>query len=277
MALEFNLTRLDEVFKSYHTVTNCRVAIFDEDGLPIISYPRDVCGVCKVLRTFETVDQKCYAMDMAAFKKARQTKEIYIYECEMGLYDAVSPILQDDKVIGYIMLGQLVDEKNKEKVIQKCLPYFESRAALEHMLAGSESLNLDKLRASAVLISVCAEYLCLTKDLKQKQKHIFMVMKDYIAKNADQKITVGLLCKRFGISRTALFKLFAEMEGVGVMQSVNNTRMEKAKDLLCKTGLPVSAVAELAGFADSNYFTRIFKKNFAVTPLAYRKEHRLYA
>lgn len=277
MALEFNLKQLDEVFKSYHTVTNCRVAIFDEDGAPIISYPRQVCGICKVLRTFDAVDQKCYAMDMAAFQTAKKTKEIYIYECEMGLYDAVFPILQDNKVIGYIMLGQLVDEKNKEKVIQKCLPYFENRSALEHMLAGSESLNLDKLRAGAVLLSVCAEYLCLTQNLKYKQKHIFMVMKDYIAKNVCQKITVELLCKRFGISRTALFKLFSEMEGTGVMESVNKTRLEKAKELLCKTGLPVSEIAEQVGFADSNYFTRLFKKNFAITPLAYRKEHRAYA
>lgn len=276
MALEFNLKRLDEVFKSYYTVTNCRVVIFDEEGTMIVSYPEQVCGICKVVRSFEEVDRRCREMDKSAFEKARKSRSICIYECELGLYEAVAPIMQDEKIIGYVMIGQLIDDKNKQRVVEKCLPYFSSRKELEYMIESSESLNFDKLRAGAVLISVCAEYLCLTKDLKRKQKHIFMVIKEYIAQNLGKKITVEMLCKEFGVSRTSLFKLFDDMEGVGVMESVNKMRMEQAREMLAQSDMPISEISEIVGVGDSNYFTRVFKKNSGITPLKYRKEYRVY-
>lgn len=276
MALEFNLNRLDDVFKSYHMVTGYRVAIFDEDGIEIISYPKQVCGLCKVLRSYDEVYEKCRRTELCGFAKAKQLKSTYLYECEMGIYEAVSPLLQGDEIIGYIMTGQLVDGDNKARVIQKCTPYFENRNALFELVETAEILNRDKLKAGAVLMSVCAEYLCLTKDLKRRQKHIFMVIKEYIEKNLVKKITIEELCKEFGISRTSLYKLFGEMEGGGVLESVNQMRLEKAKTLIAKTTMSITQISEAVGISDSNYFTRAFKKSYQMTPLLYRKSVKGY-
>lgn len=274
MPLEFNLKRLDEVFRSYYTVTNCRVAIFDDEGAEVLSYPRQLCGICKALRACPEVDAKCRAMDRRALEQARRQRSTYIYECDMGLYEAVSPILQQGSLIGYVMIGQLVDGNNRDRVVRKCSPYIGDSRRLEELLQNGETLNREKLKAGAVLMSVCAEYLCLTKDIKRKQKHIFMVMRGYIQRHLGERLTVEGLCREFGYSRTALFNLFREMEGMGVLEAVNRMRMEQARLLLLQTELAVSEIAASVGIADGNYFTRLFKRYYHRTPTACRREER---
>lgn len=49
-------------------------------------------------------------------------------------------------------------------------------------------------------------------------------------------------------------------------------RVEQAAELLTRTDLAISIVAETLGFADENYFIRAFKKRKGKTPLRYRKQ-----
>lgn len=56
---------------------------------------------------------------------------------------------------------------------------------------------------------------------------------------------------------------------------INNRRLDKAKELLNITDLPISEIAYEIGFQDSLYFTRLFKKKIGVPPTAYRKENSI--
>lgn len=56
---------------------------------------------------------------------------------------------------------------------------------------------------------------------------------------------------------------------------INDRRIEKAKELLSITELPISEVAYETGFQDSLYFTRLFKNKIGVPPTTYRKENSI--
>ncbi len=56
---------------------------------------------------------------------------------------------------------------------------------------------------------------------------------------------------------------------------INNRRLDKAKELLNITDLPISEIAYEIGFQDSLYFTRLFKNKIGVPPTAYRKENSI--
>jgi len=53
---------------------------------------------------------------------------------------------------------------------------------------------------------------------------------------------------------------------------INGRRIEKAKELLSNTELPISEIAYETGFQDSLYFTRLFKNKIGVPPTTYRKK-----
>ncbi|UUZ97725.1 helix-turn-helix transcriptional regulator [Paenibacillus sp. P25] len=54
----------------------------------------------------------------------------------------------------------------------------------------------------------------------------------------------------------------------------DRVRMEKAKSLLIHTEMPVSEMAATLGYADENYFGKVFKKQTGSSPLQYRKQQR---
>jgi len=56
---------------------------------------------------------------------------------------------------------------------------------------------------------------------------------------------------------------------------INNRRLDKAKELLDITDLPISEIAYETGFKDSLYFTRLFKNKIGVPPTTYRKENSI--
>ena len=50
-------------------------------------------------------------------------------------------------------------------------------------------------------------------------------------------------------------------------------RLKVSKKLIKEGNVPVSKVAELVGFTDSNYFGRQFRKHFGCTPSQMAKEY----
>lgn len=56
---------------------------------------------------------------------------------------------------------------------------------------------------------------------------------------------------------------------------INEKRLEKAKELLSITDLPINEIAYKTGFQDSLYFTRLFKNKIGMPPTIYRIENSL--
>ncbi|MDE1714838.1 helix-turn-helix transcriptional regulator, partial (plasmid) [Chromobacterium amazonense] len=77
---------------------------------------------------------------------------------------------------------------------------------------------------------------------------------------------------RFGISTTHLSRLFRQHLGHGFCEFLAQARLDLAKALLRQGQLALPAVAARCGYVDVNYFHRVFKQRFLMTPAAYRRE-----
>lgn len=76
-----------------------------------------------------------------------------------------------------------------------------------------------------------------------------------------------------GMSRSTLMRVFKKATGQAPMEYLNQQRLRKGMQLLRSTRHSVSQIAFEVGFNDSNYFSRSFKKNQHMSPLAYRESH----
>lgn len=77
--------------------------------------------------------------------------------------------------------------------------------------------------------------------------------------------------EHFGMTLPAFSKYFKEATGQNVMDFTIHARIQKAKELLSETTLPLKEVAEQVGYYNVSSFTRRFKLNQGVTPGEYRK------
>ena len=93
----------------------------------------------------------------------------------------------------------------------------------------------------------------------------------YIEENLENKITMDELAEIAGYSKFHFIRKFKKQTGSTVTDYVNSLRLSAASDLLVTTGLPISIVGEKSGVPNTPYFIKLFKKEFFMTPMEFRK------
>lgn len=82
------------------------------------------------------------------------------------------------------------------------------------------------------------------------------------------------LARTLNLSAGYLSALFHRETGKTVTEYVTHVRMETAANLLRSTQLQIQTVAQHCGITDVNYFSKVFKKHFGMTPRQYRQEQK---
>jgi AraC family transcriptional regulator len=91
---------------------------------------------------------------------------------------------------------------------------------------------------------------------------------------SDRQLTLDVLAREAGLSLTHFARAFKESVGRAPHQHLMLLRLERARRLLEAPDVALSDVAVRAGFADQAHFTRLFKRQFGVTPGAFVRSHR---
>lgn len=94
--------------------------------------------------------------------------------------------------------------------------------------------------------------------------------KEYIMTHYQKDISLDDVSREVDISPYYFSKLFKEATGDNFIEYLTNLRIEKAKELLDNTDLSMKEICVRVGYANPNYFSRIFKKNVGVTPTEYK-------
>ena len=94
--------------------------------------------------------------------------------------------------------------------------------------------------------------------------------KEYIMTHYQKDISLDDVSREVDISPYYFSKLFKEATGDNFIEYLTNLRIDKAKDLLDNTELSMKEICVQVGYANPNYFSRIFKKNVGVTPTEYK-------
>lgn len=93
----------------------------------------------------------------------------------------------------------------------------------------------------------------------------------YLHGNYARRITLSSLAARFGKSVPTLNRLFQSALDRSPIAYLIDLRLEKAAAELRNSTDPVSVVAARCGFGDSNYFSKMFTRQFGSSPRQYRR------
>ncbi|WP_340111058.1 hybrid sensor histidine kinase/response regulator transcription factor [Maribellus mangrovi] len=131
----------------------------------------------------------------------------------------------------------------------------------------------------------------IRETLKAKYKTLALVSKIKIAKTTDPEemfllktkrimeqyyaednFTPTKLSEQLGVSRSQLFRKLKAVTGLSASRFINYYRLSVAKQKIQNTSLNISEIAYEVGFKDPAYFTRLFSKEFGVSPARFRKD-----
>lgn len=83
---------------------------------------------------------------------------------------------------------------------------------------------------------------------------------------------VGEISVRLGISGEYLSRCFTKEMGYTVMEALTKARLKCGAGLLRQTELPIARVAAESGFSSGNYFAKVFRKVFGISPKMFRQD-----
>jgi AraC family transcriptional regulator len=94
---------------------------------------------------------------------------------------------------------------------------------------------------------------------------------DRIDRGPSEDLSSGALARHAGVSEAYFRRLFAEALGSSPGRYVRRRRLERARELLAETDLPIAEVATECGFSSQSHLTTCFRERHGITPARYRK------
>lgn len=105
----------------------------------------------------------------------------------------------------------------------------------------------------------------ITKSHHQKAQ----IARDIILANIPKHFAIPDLAKKVGLVDFLLKKAFKEQFGVGLYEYHRKAKLDRAKELLLTTDLPMKAIAAQSGFERLTSFITSFKKEYGKPPAKY--------
>lgn len=123
-----------------------------------------------------------------------------------------------------------------------------------------EEVKRDLLKLSGLLTKLC-----------QRERSIIYEIVDYIEQHYQEDISLQHIAEQFYLSREYISRRFKQEMKENISDYITRLRIEKAKLLLHNPQLKINEIAELVGYRDEKYFSKVFKKIVGRSPNQYRK------
>lgn len=140
---------------------------------------------------------------------------------------------------------------------------------------GVELFSREPHRVQAKVWDVLWEAVSLSGDVYSAAPNTHRAVRiasDLIERNLDNPLSVTALAREADVSTSYLVRLFQEAYGESVVGYIRRRRMERAKDLLVRSTLPIKMIAASIGISDLQQFNKAVRAQFGVSPRGLRRE-----
>lgn len=156
----------------------------------------------------------------------------------------------------------------------------EWKSGMEFLVGTEMQIRMNKAFRSVeqfeLFVELLAQELCARRREQYPggKKRISDQTKEYVAEHLGERLLNEEIARYLFLNADYLNRIFKKETGITLNEYISRKRVEKAKELLLTTALPVSEIAFETGFQSFSYFTKVFKKRTGKEPSKYRKEER---
>ena len=151
---------------------------------------------------------------------------------------------------------------------------------MRQIISAQDSVLSKELLTSSLLQNLWLEIFENT-DLSYQEEHKehstasqarLQLMMQFIHLNYSRSISLDDIAEQAMVSKSTALNLFRKYLHITPVNYLINYRLKQAGQLLSKTEKKVSLISSETGFHNVDYFCRLFKKHYKLTPTEYRKQ-----
>jgi AraC-like DNA-binding protein len=181
----------------------------------------------------------------------------------------------------YVLLSGVEAVRGMQEIIERSGPVValgENSLALEHAtqacataLEGKiESPYRSSALAWAIVMGLQDENAVESSPSASSVPPYVLEVEKFCQLNLARPIGVDDMARVAKMSRFHFSRQFEKVRGISPGRYLASLRLEEAMRLISNSRFTVKKVAEQCGFGDSNYFCKVFRKSFGVSPGTYR-------
>jgi len=274
MISSFDLNKLNSLLEDFYNLTQIRITVFDDQFTELASYPEQIAPFCQIIRTDINGLKQCKKCDEDACRRAAKQHSLYTYRCHAGLTESITPLYLGNVIIGYLLFGHVFSYHSHEigwsSIEDKCKHYAIDMSNLKKQCFSMPLHSDSYITSASHILEAVASYLCLERMAYLRHQELPVQIDDYIQAHFTEDISAIDIAQQFDIGKTHLYEIAKRNYGVGIAEHIRNLRIEKARNLLTETDLPLAEIASECGFKDYNYFITVFKRKMGISPKKYK-------
>ncbi|MBB6637155.1 response regulator transcription factor [Cohnella thailandensis] len=196
------------------------------------------------------------------------TKEAVKQEVERYLEDLVRNLGMDAETL----------HRFGQDFMQALYSFLNAKGIQAHRLFGDEqSRSLSEASGRSVPHMLTWVHHALGKAMFQAEAAkendtVVDTVKRYIAQNMDQDLSREFIAEQVFLNPDYLSRIFKKETGYSISDYVLLARINKAKELLLQTNIPISAIALSVGYSNFSHFAKMFKKYAGIGPTELRNQ-----
>lgn len=179
----------------------------------------------------------------------------------------LNPVLQSKKIDVVVIRGETENQKRILKKIQQ-LGILQNKVDVEfqtrNLLSEIWLLLLEEIKNMD-------EQDVMTNTQNQER---LMTMLSFIHENYAKKLSLAEIAQSASVSKRECLRCFQNGIHESPFDYLIVYRIECAKKMLKSTDVPITEIALEAGFSNSAYFSKIFRRECGETPRKYREQRR---
>lgn len=261
--------KAQEILDVFTELFNIRIAFFTAEGRELkVGKSKPLCRYCQLIRDQLDYEHVCISLD----KKMRQTavdagKTIH-YDCHGGMTESVTPIIMDEVLIGFLMIGQFRTstkpilpsinnkwkKKNKNDELRQAFeatPYY-SKKDTEYILK---------------LFNILVDYILYQHMIELYGNNSIQPLVNFMQIHLEENLDISQGAKILMQSKSSLAHKFKNTTGKSFKRYQIDLKLEKADEYFKKQPeMTIREVALRLGYEDPYYFSRLYKKYRGQSP-----------
>lgn len=218
---------------------------------------------------------------------AAMGSEPAFFECFAGLRRVVVPVRTANSLFAVLQTGPLLPQSPTAADLHRLARQLQRRGVepaqqpvLREAFRSTVVVPSSQEHAAISLLQTFAEHLGMlagkylldfgTRELSATDKAVRIIHDQ----GKDGPLRLGQVAREVGLSARHLSEVFHRATGTTFVAYLARIRVEHAQQLLRRSSLRVSEVAERAGFRSLSQFNRTFQRLAGQPPRAYRAKHR---
>ncbi len=250
------------------TIHDCRGVLYFPNGDPLFPgrgmhmHPYCITGRYEIPGWNKQCHEECM---VRTENRAHRLKTPFIRECWKGVTELVVPIVRQDSVMLIFYAGVFRSPA--------AVPPADLRESWENLPVADHEL----LKKMALELQIFGQgilyYTEFYRDRAGASREKSAMIRRFVEDHAHEQITLANLAKALNLSRPHTCHMVKFHFGKSFHALLCDTRMERARNLLRSTEMPIKMIASVVGFSNEFYFSRIFTRECGIPPGEYRKSH----